>query len=249
MRHTLTWLSTTRPDIYVSANMASQATSETFAAKQILAIRKIVNYIKETQTRRLRFNKLNKSALPLLPIRDAQFDNNPDLSWQVRYVMLLLDHSVYAKIISFSSYKSKHVVRSVLGAETYACADASDSAFISQEELERSLNVKVTIAMLTDQISIFNVMIKVSRTTEVRLGNDLSAAKEACKREEINDIDWLKTIDYFADAFTKSSIYKTLEPFIETGSPNQNVLQWKRRKGTDAVKNTNTSSSMESTMK
>lgn len=70
-------------------------------------------------------------------------------------------------------------MRSVLGAEKYAFADAYDSVFTVKDKLERRLKIKAPIAMLTDSISLFNVTIKPSKTTEKWLMNDLSAAEEA----------------------------------------------------------------------
>lgn len=72
---------------------------------------------------------------------------------------MITDHTKRANILHFASYKSKLIVRSVFGGETYAFADGFDSAFMLQYDIERITEAKVSLIMFTDSESLFKVII------------------------------------------------------------------------------------------
>lgn len=69
--------------------------------------------------------------------------------------------------------------------------------------------------MLTDLISLFNIIIRTLRTTEKRLLIDLPAARAAYEKI-FDDTGWVKTIDNLADAFTEMTISNALGKFTYT---------------------------------
>lgn len=58
---------------------------------------------------------MNKSATRLVAISDATFGNNEDLSSQLGHIIVLTDDLGQRNILVSANYKSKRVVRSVLG--------------------------------------------------------------------------------------------------------------------------------------
>lgn len=118
LRHKLAWFSLTRHDICATANIASQTTEVGFDKGHVKAMNKVVRKILGTPHRGLRYHNLDKSSLILVAISDASFGNNEDLTSQLGHILILRDNTGRGNILSYTSYKSKIVVRSVLGAET-----------------------------------------------------------------------------------------------------------------------------------
>lgn len=102
-----------------------------------------------------------------------------DLSTLFRYIILLCDDSEKANVLHYSSYKSKRIVRSVLGGEVHAFADAYDATFTIRNDLKRLLKRDSKLTVLTDSMSLFKVVINSSTMTEARLMIDIPAAREA----------------------------------------------------------------------
>lgn len=69
-------------------------------------------------------------------------------------------------LIDYGSLKSRQVVRSVLGEETVALADASDVATLIKHDAKSILKRNLKIAVLIDSATLFNLMKRNSRTTK-----------------------------------------------------------------------------------
>ena len=67
-----------------------------------------------------------KGIFHFRPYADASFATNYHKSSQLGYIVLLADKFENANILHYISHNSKRVASSVLGAETYAFADAFD---------------------------------------------------------------------------------------------------------------------------
>ena len=67
--------------------------------------------------RHLLYQKLDIATFKIKVYADASFANNPDYSSQLGYIVLLTDDTNKAHVITYASYKSRRVTRSVLGAE------------------------------------------------------------------------------------------------------------------------------------
>lgn len=119
---------------------------------------------------------------------DAPSANEDDLSSQLGYIMIFTEDSGRGIIISYASLKSKHVVRSVLGAETYAFADSFDQVYAICEELLTIMCQKIPLIMLTDFACLFNVIIWSFKTSKCRSMMDLAATRDAYDKREIDDI-------------------------------------------------------------
>lgn len=114
-RHMLVWLSQSRPDVCATANILSQVTSESFNDTHVKILNSMIKHVMETPDHYLRHHPLDENTLRVAAFSDSSFANNPDMSTQLGYIILLTDHPGRANVMHFSSYKSKQVVRFVLG--------------------------------------------------------------------------------------------------------------------------------------
>lgn len=67
----------------------------------------------------------------------SSFSNNSDSSTQLVYLFNLTYRYNRTNIVHFDSYKSKRIVRSVLGVKTYAFAHGLHAAFMVSHDMER----------------------------------------------------------------------------------------------------------------
>ena len=101
---------------------------------------------------------------------------------------MLCDKQGSACILHYASYKRRRVARSVLGAETYAFADACDFAYCAKRYLESILDRTVPLEIYTNSRSLFDVLTKCSQTQERRLMIYLQGVWDAYKSQEISNI-------------------------------------------------------------
>lgn len=125
----LEWISITRPVICALANMMSQTIEDFFTHKYVVMVNRAIRKLLKTRTFGLRYHALGSDSLRMILISDGSFANNPDLSSQLKDIILLTGKINKSYILSYASCESKRIVCSVLGAETYALADCFDSAF------------------------------------------------------------------------------------------------------------------------
>ncbi len=114
-RQELAWLVNTRPDIAASTNLSSQITEEKWRSEDMKHLNGVVKYVEQTPRRGLIQQRLDMDTLSLKVFSDFSFANAPDLSSQLGFTVLLSDASGKCNILHFASYKSKRVVRSVMG--------------------------------------------------------------------------------------------------------------------------------------
>lgn len=126
--------------------------------------------------------------LRMVVFSDSSFANTPSLSTQLGYIIVLTDKNGTANVLHYASYRSKRIVRSVLGGETHAFADSFDMAYTMRNYLNRIFERYIAMTMLTDSLSLFKVLINSSVMTEEKLMIDLAAAREAYERKNINHI-------------------------------------------------------------
>lgn len=201
-RHELAWLTHTRPDLSAAVNLAAQVTEAKFEGKHVKALNDLIKPAHKNARRGIRHQKLDTESLSLRIFTDSSFANTPDLPSQLGFLLLLCDASGKCNILHLSSYKSKRVTMSVLGAEVLAFADGFDYVYLMRHDLQRILGHH-PLAMLTDSESLFKCIVKSTTTTEKRLMIDIEAAREAYCKQEISDIGWIRYEDNPADGLTK----------------------------------------------
>lgn len=225
-RQELAWLTHTRPDVSADVNLLAQVTEAQFNRHCITDTNRLIKRIHHSRGRGLIQHRLNKSHLKIKVFSDSSFANTPSSHSQLGYLILLCDNTNRCNVIHFSSYKSRRVVRSVMGAELYAFADAFDLAFLLKTDLETMLSAKVPLIMMIDSDSVFKVIVKNTSTTEKRLMIDIRAAREAYESQEISDVGWIRGSDNPADGLTKPGRCEALENILDRGLVNIPVQQW-----------------------
>ena len=116
------------------------------------------------------------------------FANNEDYSFQLGRIILLVDKDKKASIVSYRSYKSRRVTRSVSVAEVSTFTDLFDEEFALKKTVELALNRRLLLHLLTDSKSLFGIISKGSRTNKKRLMPDIYAARKGYKARDISNI-------------------------------------------------------------
>lgn len=157
---------------------------------------------------------------------DAAFANNPDLTSQLERIIVLMDNSKSAIPVSFKSYKSRRVTRSILSAEVIVFADLFDDAYALRSQMEQVTSSAIPMHLLTDSKSLFDIISKGSRTSEKRIMLDIHSAREAYQAREISNIGYVRSCDNLADGFTKKKMQKALFNLLRTRMHELNREQW-----------------------
>ncbi len=132
-RSQLLWIIHSRPDVCVVASKLAQVTEKSFNISHLKQNNATVRYLQDTHHLSLRMCKLDPEILHVRAYTDASFSTNPDHSLQLGYIVLLAEKHDNACVLHYASYKSRRVARSVVGAETYAFADAFDLAYCAKQ--------------------------------------------------------------------------------------------------------------------
>ena len=205
MRMKLAWLANSWPDSLFEISQLAQVTEEKFNSAQGAQIRRLNQAVKYAIDHRvcLKVPKLDAISLKILGFSDASFANNSDLTSQLGHIFFLADSTNAVVPLSFKSYKSRRVTRSVMSGEVIAFSDMFDIAISMSVELSKILNRKVPMQLLTDSKSLFDVISKGSRTSEKRIMLDIAAAREGFRDKLISDIEFVRSNANIADGLTK----------------------------------------------
>lgn len=98
----------------------------------------------------LRIHALDPTSLHLKEFSDSSFGNAEKGHSQLKYLIYLCDVTKKSNLLCYLSSKSRLVVRSILGGETYAFADALDAAFMLSHDLKNMTNASIPISIFTD---------------------------------------------------------------------------------------------------
>lgn len=137
--------------------------------------------------------RLDSDTLKLFVYADGSFSNNRDLSSHLGFIIFSSYCNYSASPISLRSYRSRRVVRSVLGAYTSALADAFDQVFAAKTITEKAHVKTIPMRMLTDSKSLFDVIVKEPTTSEKILAIDLKAIRDSFRRMEISVVGFIRS--------------------------------------------------------
>ena len=132
----------------------------------------------------LKFPDLDRNSVRLIGCSDATYANNHDLSSELGQIALHMDDTDRFSPISFKSYISRRVVRSVLAAEVIIFADLFDDAYALRSEFEHALGRSLPVQLITDSNSLFDIISKGSRASEKRIMLERHAARQAYKHKK-----------------------------------------------------------------
>lgn len=147
---------------------------------------------------------LRKDKLRTLTFSDSCFANCADLETQLGFVILLPNDTNYASLRAYGCHKCKRVVRFVLSGETYSLADCADIAYAIRHDWKDIVGYLIPITMLIDSESPFKVSVRSTPiTTEKRLMIDGRHTRELFERNEISDVDWVRSGQSIADGLAR----------------------------------------------
>ena len=123
----------------------------------------------------------------------------------------------------------------MLGAETYAFADAFDLAYCAKTDLEKLLDRRVSLSVFTDSKSLFDVIAKSSHTQEIRLMIDQQAVSDAYAVHDVSNVGFIRGPNNPADGLTKIGNCHDLYHLIRTGKSDFIVEPWILRNRNGAI--------------
>lgn len=195
------WCTHTSPGIpFISASSA-QVRKETFSQTSVTNINNGTQFLRKTEHLHLNQPHLNLDKMKIKPYADSSFANSTDPSAQIGFIFLLCD-SVKFHVRHYSRKNSQRVVRSVLGGEVSAFADAFENAFPIQWDLYFIKKLHVPIEALTQSPSLFDVITKCTVTTENPLVLDIHSVRNAFHAIEICNVGSARPESNQAHAFT-----------------------------------------------
>ena len=104
--------------------------------------------------------KLHCNSLKNTIYIDLAFATTAEISSQLERIFILTDDSPNYIPVSFRSCKSRCVTRSGLSAEVIALADLFDNALAIRKQLEFSIRQPISVQILTDSKSLFDIITK-----------------------------------------------------------------------------------------
>lgn len=113
----LSWLIRTRTDVNFLAAQASQVVEKGFDIDKIKFINKAISAVTTQSTISLSNALLKMRSMRIVAISDSSFANNADKTSQLGHLTLLADDHGHCHLLDARSFKSRRVVRAVLGAE------------------------------------------------------------------------------------------------------------------------------------
>ena len=116
-----------------------------------------------------KFPKIDLNSVRIVEYSDAAFASNADTKSHFRRIILLMGSADSAIPITLKSYKSRRVARSALSAEVVAFSDLFDADLTLKSQIEHGLGCSVSVHLLTDSKSLFEIISKGSRTNEKRI--------------------------------------------------------------------------------
>lgn len=130
MRHSLAWLSNTRPELLASVNILAQVTETRFSKEAIRDINAVIHTAHDSAQQKPNFQPLKIPTSHIFLYTGASYATNYDSTYQLGSTIFLHDDTVKANLLSYSSVKSKLVARSALYTETIGLAVVINEAAI-----------------------------------------------------------------------------------------------------------------------
>ncbi len=174
--------------VCVVASMLAQVTEKTFNISHVKQYNTTARYLKSMRHLSLRMCLFDSESLHACAYTDGSFSTNSDHSTLLGYIVLLVDKLHRACALHYASYKNRRDVRSVLGAETYAFADAFDFAYCAETALEALLDHCESLSIFSDSKNLFVVIMKCYYTQGRRLMIDLQAVRDAYTVHDISNV-------------------------------------------------------------
>lgn len=96
----------------------------------------------------------------ILAYSDQSFRGNDDGSYQVGFMIFLTDKYNTTSLFDYSSIKSRRLVQSVLGAETFGIKVECDASIVPKHNIKGVTGNDLNIKILSDNEAFLNVIIR-----------------------------------------------------------------------------------------
>jgi Reverse transcriptase (RNA-dependent DNA polymerase) len=201
-------------------------------AEQIEFLNKQLSWQLEHANRGLRFVPLDLPTLRVAVFTDSSFANNPDMSSQIGYIVVIVDKNDAANIVHWGSVKCRRVTRSVLAAELYAMSLGFDNAVVIKSTIQRILNRLVDLTIYIDSKSLYDCLVRLGSTNEKRLMIDVMCLRQSYERREISQVVWINRKYNIADAMTKDKPNSVFTALIDSNrlDVKEGTIGWVERK-------------------
>lgn len=107
-----------------------------------------------------------------------------------------------------------------------AFADAFDLAYKIKCDLQNVLCQSIPLYIITDSLTLFDVLIKSTITTEKRLMMDLQTVKDSYRKMKLNNVAFVQSESMLADSLTKIKPNHLLSKVLSTGIIDHPMEQW-----------------------
>lgn len=212
------------PEVSFDNAQLSQTKSENCTAKDTAFLNKAIQ--KLNNPAHLLYLPLDLPSTYIAGYSDASFPNNPDISSQIGFIVLLKDKYDHASIVHYGSWKSQRVTRSIPVAEVMAFTHCLDFVLALQHDLSSILCRKVSTVLFTDSKCLFDTITKLSTVSEKRLLIDISVIRESYTNGDLSNVAHV-TCNNLADIFTKKNASPTmLQDLMSTGKITHPINQW-----------------------
>lgn len=204
-------------DVLAEVNIFSQLTEAKIEKHHVKEINCIVWHFYSQSSLGIPFPQLVLETVRLVFFKDGSFANTEDKSSQIEFIIILQDDSGRPNCLEFWSRKSKRVVRSVLGSDTFSFADFFGVEILLRFDLERIIGKTIQLDIFTDSSSLLDVMTKSSTTTEKLLMIYISAACQTYQSRDVTAIWWIRRDHNLANSLTKFEPGDRLIHFMRHG--------------------------------
>lgn len=148
----------------------------------------------------------------MIGLPDASFAINHENTNQIDFTVFLADKNGNTMPIHYKSYMARCIVRSGFGDELIAFSNIFDYAISLGSELRRlHPQFSVPVCLHTNCKSLFDFISKYFRTSEHRVILGIAAAQNGFKKNDISDIELIRSGDSIADGLTKRMSHSSLK--------------------------------------
>ena len=228
--------SLTQPEMAFAFSYAAQVKDP--GQKEYDLLNKAIQWQVDHPSRGLTFRKVDPEKAKLFVFVDASFANNPDLTSQLGYLLVIGTETklssggsttVFGNIAHWSSHKCRRVTRSILAAELYGLVHGFDMGYSVKTTLRQILEKtrpNLPLIVMTDSKSLFDCITTLNTTEEKRLMIDIMGLRESYERREIDEIRWIDGTCNPADALTKHAPCHALADLVSTNTLRLTAKKW-----------------------
>lgn len=157
---------------------------------------------------------------------NTSFINNKDLSFQIEYIIVLMDKYNKANIIHWLSIKCKRVIRSVLASELYGMVLGFDISVAIKGTIDKIFPTrKIPLIIYIDSKSFYNCFTKLDTTNEKRLIINVIAIRKVYKKQKIVKIKWIDKESNSINTITKSKLYQVFKDLVNNNTITIKVIK------------------------